>query len=329
MREGFADVSSGRLRGPKKAAPQPEDTTGAGVSSWAVLRYSRRVMPRARNADRPFTIRCTALFRAPVTADRSRLPAGLLEAVRRRALLQLRRHKARFRMLARGDSQDLPLLPGEFEFPRGEEGGSAQFQDFSGAQAGLRFRAGSVALDTVSSRRPGCRCDHDTRTVMCRLYPLLPVFDIDGRLTGTEKLGVFEELEVLEGLAPACQISALPFEQMDLFLRICELLAVETRCCCSTSLRIARPSATSSTGSRRRRRQRANRRFALYRRGVPASAPVRPLGAQGGAFEPVGDFEARYGRALRRGDGARCRRRAGDRLAVELDAGASSDTPKR
>lgn len=134
------------------------------------------------------------------------------------------RHKARFRMLARGGGQDLPLLPGEFDFLQ-SKGWQRQFQDYSRRTTVYDFGAGSIALDMVSSRRPGCACDHDTRTVVCRLYPLLPVFDIDGRLTGTEMLGTYEELEVLEGLAPACQVSTLPFEQLDLFLRICGLIA--------------------------------------------------------------------------------------------------------
>jgi hypothetical protein len=134
------------------------------------------------------------------------------------------RHKAKFRMLARGSSQDLPLLPGEFEFLEAR-GWQNQFHDFIRHKQAYDFGPATVVFDTVSSRRPGCACDHDTRTVVCRLYPLLPVFDVDGRLAGTEVLGVYEELEQLEGMAPACQISAIPFEQMNLFLRLCELLA--------------------------------------------------------------------------------------------------------
>lgn len=136
------------------------------------------------------------------------------------------RHKAKFRVLARGGSQDLPLLPGEFEFLRGK-GWQSQFQDFDRHRTPYDFGPATVWLDTVSSRRPGCACDHDTRTVICRLYPLLPVFDLDGRLTGTEVIGVYEELEQLDAMAPACQISAIPFAQMALFLRICELIACD------------------------------------------------------------------------------------------------------
>ncbi|HYH41827.1 MAG TPA: hypothetical protein VD867_07575 [Burkholderiales bacterium] len=135
-----------------------------------------------------------------------------------------KRYKSRFRIVGRSDSQDLPLLPGEFDFLEAR-GWTGQFQDFIRHAQPYDFGPGTAVLDTVSSRRPGCRCDHDTRTVICRLYPLLPVFDVDGHLVGTEAMGVFEELEHLEGLAPACQISALPFAQMGLFLRICELLA--------------------------------------------------------------------------------------------------------
>ena len=134
------------------------------------------------------------------------------------------RHKARFKILARGSGQDLPLLSGEFEFLEAN-GWQMQFQDFIRHRQLYDFGPGTLVYDSVSSRRPRCACDHDTRTVVCRLYPLLPVFDIDGRLAGTEVIGVYEELEQLEGIAPACQIAALPFEQMNLFLRLCELLA--------------------------------------------------------------------------------------------------------
>jgi hypothetical protein len=133
------------------------------------------------------------------------------------------RHKARFHLLAQGAHQDLPLLPGEFDFLR-FKGWLGQFQDFDRQELAYDFGAGVVRMDTVSSRRPGCACNHDTRTVICRLYPLLPVFDIDGRLVDTELLSVYEELEALEGIAPACQLTALPFEQIGIFLKLCGLL---------------------------------------------------------------------------------------------------------
>lgn len=134
-----------------------------------------------------------------------------------------RRYKAKVPLLAQDGSHDLPLLPGEFEFLE-SKGWQQQFQDFNRKQGTYDFGTGSVSFNTITSRRAGCVCDHDTRTVICRLYPLLPVFDLEGRLVGTEVIGLYEELEQLEGMAPACQISALPFDQVKPFLRICELL---------------------------------------------------------------------------------------------------------
>jgi hypothetical protein len=127
-------------------------------------------------------------------------------------------------MLAQGAGQDLPLLPGEFEF-LSSRGWDRQFQDFTRHLTPYDFSGGTIYMDIISSRRVGCACDHATRTAVCRLYPLLPVFDLDGRVIGSEVIGMYEELERLEGMAPACQISSLPFEQLNIFLRVCEILA--------------------------------------------------------------------------------------------------------
>jgi hypothetical protein len=50
------------------------------------------------------------------------------------------------------------------------------------------------------------------------LYPLLPIFDVSGRLVASEPLGIYEEMEAIEGLPPACQLTSLPFDQVDRFL---------------------------------------------------------------------------------------------------------------
>jgi hypothetical protein len=61
--------------------------------------------------------------------------------------------------------------------------------------------------------------------VVCRLYPLLPVFDSDGRLTGIEDFCVYEALERIERLEPACAIREIPVEQLGVFLKFCAVLA--------------------------------------------------------------------------------------------------------
>jgi hypothetical protein len=120
--------------------------------------------------------------------------------------------------------QDLPLLPGEFAFLK-SKGWDRQFENLTHQKHRYDFNGGTVFLEMVSSPRVGCACDHETRTIICRLYPLLPVFNLDGQIVATEPIGIYEELEQLEGYAPACQISSLPFDQLNLFLAACELLA--------------------------------------------------------------------------------------------------------
>ena len=59
-----------------------------------------------------------------------------------------------------------------------------------------------------------------TRPTICRLYPLLPVFDDDGRVTGLERMGIYDELERMDALQPACRVTSVPFDELQKFLRI-------------------------------------------------------------------------------------------------------------
>ena len=129
------------------------------------------------------------------------------------------RHKSKFRVMARTHSQEIPLLPGEFEYMN-SKGWLAQFGDF--VHNVVKYELPSVTLRTESiiSRRPNCACDHATRPLICRLYPLMPVFDLAGRCIGTERLGIYEELEDLAQQVTACELRSLPFEQMTDFLTI-------------------------------------------------------------------------------------------------------------
>ncbi len=63
-------------------------------------------------------------------------------------------------------------------------------------------------------------CEHDTRPTICRLYPLLPRFSVEGRLVGTEPVGIFEELERIAELEAACQLTTWSFDETNEFLTI-------------------------------------------------------------------------------------------------------------
>src|SRR5207249_3467580 len=78
-----------------------------------------------------------------------------------------------------------------------------------------------IRVEELVSYRSGCVCDHATRTAACRLYPLLPVLDVDGRLTGIDThFGIYEELEEIDELPRACQVEAIPFDQLRPFIEI-------------------------------------------------------------------------------------------------------------
>lgn len=136
------------------------------------------------------------------------------------------RHKRRFRLLGGKHFQELPLLPGEFEYMT-RAGTVEQFQDHvhKKFEFVLDDRR-AMSVEAVVSHRAGCACNHDTRPTICRLYPLFPVHDIAGNLLGIEPhFGIYEELERLEGLAPACAVQALPFDQLNMFLALVAKLA--------------------------------------------------------------------------------------------------------
>jgi hypothetical protein len=134
------------------------------------------------------------------------------------------RYKARFRVMARTAFSEMPLLPYEYEFLR-RKGWLAQFGDYDHKVSEYPLSDYTIRVDSIISRRPNCACDHATRPVICRLYPLLPVFALDGSCLGVEPLGIFEELEEIGGLPRACQLESMPFDQLPKFLTFVSELA--------------------------------------------------------------------------------------------------------
>ncbi len=134
------------------------------------------------------------------------------------------RHKARFRIMAKSPFQELPLLPGEYDYLRAR-GWHAQFDPHEHRVTSFRFDGVEIRSESILSRRPGCACDHATRPTICRLYPLLPCFDVSGVLQGAERVSIYDDLEVIGGLPPACQLKSLPFAQLTPFLAITSALA--------------------------------------------------------------------------------------------------------
>lgn len=129
------------------------------------------------------------------------------------------RYKKNFKIIARTPFQELPLLPGEYEF-LDSKGWLKQFGDYEHKIIKFPIEGYSLKIESIVSRKPNCPCEHNTRPTICRLYPLLPIFDIAGNLIGTESMGIYEEMERIAGLEPACQLTSLPFDQIDKFLAI-------------------------------------------------------------------------------------------------------------
>lgn len=134
------------------------------------------------------------------------------------------RHKARFKILTTQPFQSLPMLPGEYDYLQAK-GKTAQFGEHERKVTEYQLDHRVIRVEEVVSRRKGCCCSHDSRTVVCRLYPLLPVLDLDGRLTAIDnRFGTFEELEAIDTMDSACRVNSLPFAQTDLFLTMSRLI---------------------------------------------------------------------------------------------------------
>lgn len=129
------------------------------------------------------------------------------------------KYKDQFKLLAKVKFHELPLLPGEYEFLQ-ERGWWAQFGDADHKVIEYQLDHRTIKLETMVSRKPMCACEHDTRLTVCRLYPLLPQFNIDGVMTGARTFGIFEEFEKIENLEPGCKVLSLPFDQIQGFLDI-------------------------------------------------------------------------------------------------------------
>ena len=129
------------------------------------------------------------------------------------------RYKSRFKLVLKKAFHELLLLPGEYEFLEAK-GWLEQFKPYEHRVIEFPIARGVLRIESITSRKPGCACEHATRPVICRLYPLLPVFDVAGRLTAIERLTIYEEMETIGGLPSACQITALPFEQSNTFLNM-------------------------------------------------------------------------------------------------------------
>jgi hypothetical protein len=138
------------------------------------------------------------------------------------------RYKAKFNFIAKSPFQELPLLPGEYEF-LSARGWLAQFEPFEHREFTFELDAGVMKIESLVSRKAGCPCHHHTRTTICRLYPFLPVFDVSGRLIRTERIGIYEEMEHIEAMEPACKVTGLPADQMDKFLAISNSISLDLK----------------------------------------------------------------------------------------------------
>ncbi|MGE5611058.1 MAG: hypothetical protein ACM359_17540 [Bacillota bacterium] len=130
------------------------------------------------------------------------------------------RYKSQFTMLGHQHYQELPLLPGEHDY-WAHKGWLNRFGEFEHRVIPYPLSSGTMQIEFLVGRSKSCACEHATRTTICRLYPLLPVYDVPGNLIGVDTgFGIFEEIEDLDHLPRACRIASIPFAELGKFLAI-------------------------------------------------------------------------------------------------------------
>jgi hypothetical protein len=135
------------------------------------------------------------------------------------------RYKSQMSILGKNHFQELPLLPGEYEF-LSTRGWIGRYADVERRVTEFPLARGTMRLEFLVGRSQSCACDHAARTTTCRLYPLLPVFDLLGRVTGIDAhFGIFEEIESIEQTPRACKIEQIPVPELGKFLAICNAIA--------------------------------------------------------------------------------------------------------
>lgn len=137
------------------------------------------------------------------------------------------RYKSKFMFMGRTQFQELPLLPGELDYLE-RHGLLKQFGDFEVRRTEFPIAQGIIRYEAIVSRRQGCACDNATRPTICRLYPLYPQYDATGALVGMETVGIYEELEKIGGMAPACQITTVPVTEMAAFISFANHIATNS-----------------------------------------------------------------------------------------------------
>lgn len=128
---------------------------------------------------------------------------------------------------ARGH-QEIPLLPGEWAYMQAT-GTLAGYPNARRTVLTFKLEAGPLRYESLTIRTDKCPCRHDTRPTVCRIYPLLPEFAVDGSFIGADKyMTIYEEVENLLEQKPACAVvDTVSPAEMDKLGQLASALAAE------------------------------------------------------------------------------------------------------
>ena len=140
-------------------------------------------------------------------------------------------HFSRYRRADESPVQEFPLFDGEYDF-MASRGLLSQYASYDSHIWDVDLSVGQYRFQTLRVPTLGsCPCEHSLRPTVCRLYPLLPKFELGKGVTAFDDcFTMYEEAEKLAGIPRACQIRSVNTTEINKLMRIASALYEAPRC---------------------------------------------------------------------------------------------------
>jgi hypothetical protein len=208
------------------------------------------------------------------------------------------RYKKNFKLIGSPPGGQLPLLPGEYEWLR-QQNLLGEFQEHEHRVTTHQFGKYTLHIEALVAKSAFCPCTQASRTTICRLYPLLPIFDESGRVIAADPVfGSFEVIEELQQLERACKITQMPINEMNKFLAIADEIGRDP-----VALFYAKAYAMTLNHVKSRlpglhAARKGENYFSTYEMSLIRSKLIDQVALNGELSALAGRFEERYGSAF-------------------------------
>jgi Fe-S-cluster containining protein len=128
--------------------------------------------------------------------------------------------------------QVIILLPYEYAYMK-KRGYLEQYSNYEHVFREYELDWATIRFEQLSIESgPGeCSCIHDIRPTTCRLYPMLPLYELGIGLVGIQPHYALEdELEKVVGLPTTCRVEGLSPSELSRYLKIANAIASEPNC---------------------------------------------------------------------------------------------------